>query len=189
MRRFDFLVVCTLSLTVLLSGCAAQRTLTQTPRSATEQLLLSAAAERSATQIAGPDVHGARVYLEVSGLTKDAEFAREIVASELQTRGAVIVMEATKATHTVRIVVQALGTDQTEAFVGVPAMSGLIPIPEITLFKRNRQTARSRLRFTVIDALTGQTIGQVQEVEGKTVFTRLTILAFTFEWSDVVDLP
>jgi hypothetical protein len=189
MRGVDFLVICALSLTALVSGCAAQRTLTQTPRSATEQLLLSAAAERSATQIVSPDVQGTRVYLEVTGLTKDAEFARDTVANELQARGAVIVTEATKATHTVRIVVQALGTDQTESFFGVPAMSGIIPIPEIVLFKRNRQTARSRLRFTVIDARTGQTVGQAQEVEGRTVFTRLAILAFAFEWSDVVDLP
>lgn len=190
MRQLGFLVIFAFSLTILASGCAtAKRTGTETARSATEQLLLSTAAERSATQIEGTDFHGVRVYLEVTGLTKDADFAKDTVASELQARGAVIVTEVTKATYTVRILVQAFGTDQTESFLGIPAMNSIFPIPEIALFKRRRQTARSRLQFTVIDTRTGQTVGQAQEVEGRTVFTRMTILPFAFEWSDVVGLP
>ncbi len=176
-------------LTGLASGCSAKRTLTQTPRSATEQLLLSTAAERSATQIQGPDFLGVPLYLEVAGLTNDAAFAKETVANELQARGAIVVTEVTKATRTVKILVQALGTDQTETFFGIPAMNSIIPIPEITLFGRHRQIARSRLQFTMIDSRTGQTVGQAQEVEGRTVFTRMTILPFAFEWSDVVGLP
>lgn len=190
MRQLGFLVICALFLTVLVNGCAAKRTLTHTPRSATEQLLLSTAAERSATRIDGLDFQGVRVYLEATGLTHDADFAGDIVASELQARGAVIVMDVAKATHTVKILIQALGTDQTESFFGIPAMNSIFfPIPEIALFARHRQIARSRLRFTVVDARTGQTVGQAQEVEGKTAFTRLTILPFVFEWSDVADLP
>lgn len=190
MRQLGFLAIFAFSLTVLASGCAtAKRTGTETARSATEQLLLSTAAERSATRMEGLDFLGVPLYLEVTGLTKDADFAKDTVASELQARGAVIVTEVTKAMYTVKILVQAFGTDQTESFLGIPAMNAIVPIPEIALFKRRRQTARSRLRYTVIDTRTGQTVGQAREAEGKTTSTRWTILLFAFEWSDVVGLP
>ncbi len=190
MTQSTFLVIFALSFTILVSGCATtKQTGTETPRSATEQLLLSTAAERSATQIEGPVFLGVPLYLEVAGLTNDAAFAKETVASELQARGAIVVTEVTKATYTVRILVQAFGTDQTESFLGIPAMNVIVPIPEIALFKRRRQTARSRLRYIVIDTRTGQTVGRAQEAEGKTTSTRWTILFFAFERSDIADRP
>lgn len=190
MRPLGFLIIIALSLAGLVSGCATvKRTGTETPRSATEQLLLSTAAERSATQIEGPDFLGVPLYLEVAGLTNDAAFAKETVASELQARGAVIVTDATKATYTVKLLVQAFGTDQTESFLGIPAMNAIVPIPEIALYKRRRQTAQSRLRYIVIDTRTGQTVGQAQEAEGKTTSTSWTILFFAFERSDMDDRP
>ncbi len=182
MKRLAFAVV----LVILVSGCTGKRALTHTPPSVIEQLLVAGAAERSASRLQGPDLRGARVYLEATGLTKDAVFARETVAMELQSRGAAVVTEQAKATHIVRILVQALGTDQVETFFGIPKMSSsLLPIPEIALFRRQKQTGRSRLRFTVIDAQTGHAVGEAQAVDGKTAFTHLTILLFGFEWSDV----
>lgn len=189
-RQLGVLVIFAFALTVLGNGCATTKyTDTETPRGATEQLLLSTAAERSATRIKVPDFHGVPLYLEVTGFTKDAEFAKETVASELLARGAVIVTEAAKATYTVKILVQAFGTDQKEWFLGIPAMTAIVPIPEIALFKRRRQTARSRLRYTVIDTRTGRIVGQAQEAEGKTTSIRWTVLFFTFKWSDGAAQP
>lgn len=190
MRNAVILSASAAILAILLSGCMAKRTLTQTPRSGIEQLLLAGAAERAVNRLKGPDLRGAHVSLEVAGMTKDADFAKEAVASELQSRGAVIVSEGIKATHIVKILVLALGTDQSETFIGIPAMNSfLLPIPEITFFRRQRQTARSRLRFTVIEARTGRMVGKAEEVDGETAFSRLTILPLVFEWSDIDDRP
>ena len=59
------------------------------------------------------------------------------------------------------------------------------PCRGIALFRRERQTAQSRFRVTVIDALTGRVIGKTEEVDGRTTFTRLTILPIVLEWSDI----
>ncbi len=186
MRPLAMSVAIAVPLILLLTGCTAKRALTRTPRSAIEQLLLAGAARRAAARLDVPDLSGTTVFLEVAGLTQDAEFAGEIVASELQSRGAVVVPDAANATRIVKVVVLALGTDQTEAFVGIPAMSGvLLPIPEITLLRRRLQTGRSRLRVSAIDARTGRIVGESEEVEGETAFTSLTILPFLFEWSDL----
>lgn len=189
-RQFGVLVMCACAVTVLGNGCATTKYRdTETPRGATEQLLLSTAAERSATKITVPGVLGVPLYLDVTGFTKDAEFAKETVASELLARGAVIVTEAIKATYTVKILVQAFGTDQKEWFLGIPAMTAIVPIPEIALLKRRRQTARSRLRYTVIDTRTGRIVGQAQEAKGKTTSIRWTVLFFTFKWTDGAAQP
>lgn len=174
------------SLVFILTGCMATRTLTQTSRSGIEQLLVAGAARRAATRVNVPELLGTPVYLEVAGLTKDAEFAREVVASQLQSQGALIVSEVANATYIVKLLVLALGTDQTETFVGIPAMSGLLfPIPEMTFYRRQRQTGRSRFRISVIDTRTGKIVGEAEEVDGETAFTRLTILPFLFEWTDL----
>ena len=55
----------------------------------------------------------------------------------------------------------------------------------MTFYRRQRQTGRSRFRISVIDNRTGKIVGEAVEVGGETAFTRLTILPFRFEWSDL----
>ena len=182
--------VAALSLLILPAGCSNKRTLTQTPRSGIEQRLLSGSVERAAIQLEGPDFEDAHVYLEVTGFTQDAAFAREAIASELQTRGAAIVSDAKRAQYVVKVLVQTFGTDRTERFLGIPEMQSLlIPIPEFTLFGWIRQTGVSRLHVTISDARTGRLIGKVEKLSGDTVFNRVTIFPVTFEATDFNDPP
>jgi hypothetical protein len=164
--------------------------LTQTPRGGIEQRLLAGAMERAATRFEGPDFEDTHVYLEVSGLTQDALFAREMIATELQTRGAAIVNDPGRATYIVKVLVKTFGTDRSDRFFGIPAMqSFLIPIPEITLFGWIKQTGLSRLYVTVVDPRTGQLVGKAEKVDAETVFSRITILPLTFEETDFNEPP
>jgi len=177
-------------LLVLSAGCSAKRTLTQTPRSGIEQRLLAGSVERAAIQLEGPDFEGADVYVHVVGLTQDAAYAREAIASELETRGAAIVSDPKRAEYIVKVLVQAFGTDRTDRFLGIPKMeSFLIPIPEFTLFGWIRQTGISRLLVTIADARTGRLIETVKKLSGETVFNRVTIFPVTFEAADFNDPP
>ena len=182
--------VAVLPLLVLLTGCSAKRTLSQTPRTGIEQRLLAGSVERAAIQLEGPDFEDAHVYLEVTGFTQDAAFARETIANELQTRGAAIVTDPKRAEYVVKVLVQAFGTDRTDRFLGIPQMqSFLIPIPEFTLFGWIKQTGVSRLHITITDARTGRLIGKVEKLSGETVFNRVTIFPVTFEATDFNDPP
>jgi hypothetical protein len=182
--------VVALTLLLLLTGCTAKRTLTQTPRTGIEQRLLAGSVERAAIQLEGPDFEDAPVYLEVTGFTQDAAFAREAIASELQTRGAAIVSDPNRAQYVVKVLVQAFGTDRTDRFLGIPQMqSFLIPIPEFTLFGWIKQTGVSRLHVTVVDARTGRLIGRAENLSGETVFSRVTIFPVTFEATDFNEPP
>ena len=182
--------VAVLPLLIFSAGCSAKRTLSQTPRTGIEQRLLAGSVERAAIQLEGPDFEDTHVYLEVTGFTQDAAFAREAIANELQTRGAAIVSDPKRAEYVVKVLVQAFGTDRTDRFLGIPQMqSFLVPIPEFTLFGWIRQTGVSRLHVTIADARTGRLIGAVEKLSGETVFNRVTIFPVTFEATDFNDPP
>jgi hypothetical protein len=175
---------------VVLAGCSNKRTLSQPPRSAIEQRLLAGAIERAAIRLEGPDFENAVVYLEVSGLTQDAAFVREALATELQTRGAAIVSDPGKANYIVKVLVEAFGIDRSDRFVGIPELNSfLVPIPEITLFNWIKQRGISRLYVTVVDARTGRLVGKAEKLDGETVFNRMTILPVSFEASDFNEPP
>jgi hypothetical protein len=182
--------VAALPLLILSTGCSAKRTLTQTARTGIEQRLLAGSVERAAIQLEGPDFEDAEVYLEATGFTQDAAFAREAIASELQARGATIVFDPKVAKYVVKVLVRAFGTDRTDRFFGIPEMkSFLIPIPELTLFGWIRQTGVSRLHVTIADARTGHLIGMVEKLSGETVFNRVTIFPVSFEEADFNESP
>lgn len=183
-------VVIGISLLVLLAGCTAKRTLTQPLRSPIEQRLLAGSIERAAMGLEGPDFEDADVFVEVTGFTQDAFFAREAMARELQTRGAAIVSDPGKADYIVKVLIKAFGIDRSERFFGVPQMSGfLLPVPEITLFNSIKQNGISRLSVTVVDRRTGRLVGRTEKLNGETVFNRVTIFPVTFEASDFNEPP
>src|SRR5437899_2055864 len=86
LRRF----VCCLLL-LLVSGCAFSRTPSQTVRTATEQLLLSQAIERSLHDLSVPLAEGSTVMIETVGfavpptafIPSDLNYARDTVAGRL----------------------------------------------------------------------------------------------------------
>jgi hypothetical protein len=178
-------------LTLLLwTACTAKRTLTQPPRSAIEQRLLAGSIERAAIGFEGPDFENAVVYVEVTGLTQDALFAREAMVSELQTRGAAVVSEPGKANYIVKVLIDAFGIDRSERFFGLPQLNGfLLPVPEFTLFSWIKQNGISRLSVTVVDARTGRLVGRAEKLHADTAFNRMTIFPFTFETSDYHEPP
>jgi hypothetical protein len=175
---------------ILLTGCTAKRTLTQPPRSAIEQRLLAGSIERAAIGFEGPDFENAVVYVEVTGLTQDATFAREAMASELRTRGAAVVSDPTKANYIVKVLIEAFGIDRSERFFGLPQLNGfLLPVPEFTLFNWIKQNGISRLSVTVVDSRTGRLVGRAEKLHGGTAFNRMTIFPITFETSDFHEPP
>ena len=178
----------------LLSACAPTRDTSKSLRSATEQLLLSQAVERSLEEVTVPMLKDATVALEVAGLTSDQFYVRDAVAAHLAGKvGAKIRSHQADAKYLVRVMVQALGTELDQSFFGMPQVEGgLIPIalPELPLYKFVRQVGYVRYALHVYDIATGQLALATPWFTKTAASRQYTVLFFfTFRTSTLIDPP
>lgn len=184
----------------LVTGCAALQQQTGTARSANEQLLLTQAIEQGLAQAHLPLLQGTELSLEATGLTSpsvagknsdDIEFAKELVDSWLLSQG--FRRAVGKKGHEVRVIIQSLGTQQAETFIGIPAITSyIIPfaLPELALFKASRQRSLARFRLDVIDLNTGRLVYATPSYEGDAYLNQYILLfGFTFRLTDLVPPP
>lgn len=167
---------------LLLTACAPAREQSKTSRTATEQLLLSQALERSLSGVSVPLPDGSSVAVETAGL-KDTDFAftRELVASRLGLLGLRVQKKEEVANYLVRVIVQTLGTDQENSFFGMPPVTSvLLPfaLPELPIYKYEHQQAAVRLRLEIFERATGRFITSTRWYEGLTYFDHYTLLFF-----------
>ena len=98
-----------------------------------------------------------------------------------------------EARYLLRVVVEALGTEQGETFFGMPPVqSVLIPfaLPQITVYEEQRQRGYVRFTIDVYDARTGELIRSIPWYEGSAYYNQYTVFFFfSFERSDLVATP
>lgn len=98
-----------------------------------------------------------------------------------------------EARYLLRVVVEALGTEQGKTFFGMPPVqSVLIPfaLPQITLYEEQRQQAYARFTIDVYDARTGELIRSTPWYEGSAYYNQYTVFFFiSFKGSDLVATP
>lgn len=190
---------------VALTGCSATRETTRTFRTSVEQLLISQSVERGLNAAADVLPPKRSVVVEVAGLTDDHQFAREIVVEWLRQQGWQIATkerkeegkktkeEGTPERYLVHVLMYALGTEQAQSFLGIPATQGtLIPIsiPELAVYKAQRQHGYARFAFNLIETPSGRLIAASPVLEGTVYFNQYTVLfAFTFHKTDIVPPP
>lgn len=158
----------------------------------TEQLLVSKAIKRSA-ELAKPEISpGTSIILDVTGLTKDQKFMANILAGWLGRKGIVVRPQQEDATIRVRVIIQSLGTRQDIKFFGLPkAQSPFLPItlPELALWKRDKQQGFSRFYLDMFDAETDKFLGTTEPYIGSVTQTSYTVLFF-FDWTNTdLDQP
>ncbi len=199
-----------------LAGCALIQEMSKTPRTATEQLLLSQAVEQALAPLALSLPEGTAVSLEVSGLQTDRAhfhideqddkfgvidspswdlaFVRDLVAGRLGELGYRIqTRDKEEATHVVRVLVQAMGTNQGKTFFGIPPVqSVLIPfaLPQLTLYQKLNQVAHVRFHVQMFDAATGRFVNSTPILRGTTYYDQYTVLFFfSFKITDLIAPP
>lgn len=199
-----------------LAGCGFVQEVSKTPRTATEQLLLSQAVEGALADLALPLPEGTSVSLEISGLQTDRAhlhldeedvkfgvidspswdlaFVRDLVAGRLGELGYRIQTRPDGgATHVVRVLVQAMGTNQGKTFFGMPSVqSVLIPfsLPQLTLYQELSQLAHVRFHVQIFETATGRFIDSTPMLRGSTYYDQYTVLFFiTFKITDLIAPP
>lgn len=180
-------------LVLLTSGCAFTRTPTQTPRTATEQLLLSQAIERSLHDLSIPLTEGSSVIVETVGFAvpptsivpSDLTYVRDAVAGQLGRLGFRIHPQAEESRYIVRVLVQSLGTVQGETFFGMPSVQSVIipfSLPELTLYKAQVQSGYMRYSIDLYDAASGRLIRSTPWYAGSSYYNQYTFL-FIFKYN------
>ena len=200
-----------------LAGCAISREPTRTPRTSIEQLLLGYAVQRSMNALSLPLAAEESVAVEVAGFPTDRVVLQDRFIGEpnalpveaIPATGLVVVhslaegrlgvlgfqlqQSRQQATYFLRLLVLTLGTDQAQTFFGMPAVQGgLLPValPELTLFKAQRQKAYMRYRIDIYESASGRFIRSTPWYEGSAYFNQYIVLFFiSFRSTDLPQAP
>src|SRR4051812_40160233 len=112
-------------LALALTGCGTTK-MTDTPRSATEMLLVSQAVDYAVARIDFSPLAGQAVFLDASALEKDVVdkgYLISLVRQQLLAHGALIQEERWRALYVLELRVGAIGTDRNSVMLGTPAVS------------------------------------------------------------------
>ncbi len=151
---------------------------------AIEQFLKTQAVEQSlhakdATTLPLPK--GATVKLKTTGLTIEQRFLIGAVSQWLGEQGFRLPPENQEATYKIQILVQSLGTEQSQSFFGMPPVqSVLLPfaLPEIAIYKAHYQLGFTRFRLDIFETTSGQFIRSTPWLQASTFYNEYTLLFF-----------
>lgn len=175
-----------------LGGCAVERV--STPgRTATEELLISAAADRAAAGLAEQVPPNVKVLLgTVSVAAVDERYATFAIRDRLIRRGVILVDDRASADMVIEVRMGALSTDERSTFLGtpqlqLPAVPGVattgIPLPSLNIFKRTETKAVAKFAATGYDAKTGEMVVATEPQLGYSQKVDWVIL-FLLSWTN-----
>lgn len=155
---------------LFVSGCGTTRQ-TETPRTATEMLLLSNAVDQTVSEFDLSYLSGKEVFLDTTYLDTavDKGYVISSIRQHMMASGVKVVDTKEKASYVVEARTGALGTDSHSVMVGVPQMTipQVVPVPgvpssvpEIPLAKRTKQTGVAKLALFAYHRDSGQIVWQ-----------------------------
>lgn len=156
-------------------------------RSATEQLIISTAADRGIEQINFGVPAGARTFVDSYIDGPDAKYVLGAIRDRLIRQGALPVADRGAADWIVELRAGALSMDQSATLFGLPSFDAPIPLtgatktPEIALFKRARRVGVAKLAATSYPAKGGAAVSS-GPVHGFSQATKWTVLVL-ISWS------
>jgi len=176
-----------LALAGLATGCiSAAHYSTDTPRSATEQLLVTTAAERAVDRLSWPDVRDRRVAVEVvSPNEKDAGYLKAALEAKARELGAQVV-PAEEAEWILAARAGALGTERRDLALGIPEIPTPFGItPGISFYEHRRQRGWAQVRLAARDADGGVIAASDAPVLTNAFRSSHRIILFVIERDDI----
>ncbi|HJT30791.1 MAG TPA: DUF6655 family protein [Pirellulales bacterium] len=159
-----------LSLYLAVAGCGTTKW-SDTPRTATEQLIISTAIDRAINNIDFKPLAGKTVYFDATYLTGvvDMNYVISSMRQRMLAQGCVLKVNKDEADYVVEARAGAVGTNQHNVLIGIPAISvptaGLMPgvpsaIPEIPFAKTTDQKGVAKIAAFAYNQHTGQAVWQ-----------------------------
>jgi hypothetical protein len=153
----------------LACGCGTTR-VTDTTRTATEQLLISNSIDDSVSRLDFSLLAGKRVYLDpqyLDGIT-DKGYLISSLRQQLLACGCLLQEDRKKATYVVEARAGSVGTDRSDMLVGIPQMSipSVLPgipgamIPEVALAKKSNRRAVAKVAVFAYNRISGDPVWQ-----------------------------
>ena len=152
-----------------LTGCGTTRN-TDTPRSATEQLLISKAVDETVSGLDFRALAGKTVFFDTQFLdptVADRNYLISSIRQHLLASGALLQEDRNKATYVVEARAGAVGTDRNSVLLGVPQMAVpvIVPgqpsqIPEIPIAKWSDQKGIAKIAVFAFNRQTGRPLLQ-----------------------------
>ncbi|MCP4717346.1 MAG: hypothetical protein GY868_19660 [Deltaproteobacteria bacterium] len=177
MIRTTALLLTCLIMAFLTTGCLYNRYLTNSKRSATEQLLLTETMHAAVEQLTIPDVNGLKTAVEVVSLAPDEEpYLRCLVEEKLRRAGALIApAEGASAVYLVQV--GTIGTISRETTVGIPSvpLGPGLATPALPFVRILKQHGYTKLRLSSYDRVTGKHL-----TAGEPVITQKNFDVFGF---------
>jgi hypothetical protein len=137
---------------IFFAGCAS-RVLTNTPRSAVEQLLLTRAVDKALDRFELSELDGAKVFPEFANLKAyDQEYIKVATRARLAGLGATLVEDASGADYVVEVASGGLGIEYKSGTVGLPPLpvpNSPLATPAANAYRTTEQTAIVKLLIFV----------------------------------------
>lgn len=145
-----------------LAGCTTITT-TNTPRTSTEQLLISNAIDGALDKINFTPFAGTKVYLEekyVEGV--DSKYLIASIRHRVLHAGARLVSKPDEADVVLELRNGGIGTASQDSYVGTPQIGipGMVSLPEVKLLERKRQQGAAKIGLVAYDPRTGEILGE-----------------------------
>jgi len=176
-----------------LGACSTERE-TSPARTATEQLLISSAADRAAEKLALAIPADKKVFVDAGYFEgTDSKYALAAIRDSLLKKGVALVDKKEAADAVVEPRAGALSIDESETLVGLRSfevpipLAGPLKLPEIALFKRAERKGVARFAATSYDTKNGHLIASSDPKSGFSHKKEWTVLLFITWFTD--DLP
>lgn len=179
---------------LLFCGCTIS-TMTNPPRSVSEQLLISTAADRAINAYGFFTFTDKRVFVDGTYLDSyDSKYVLGTVRDALSRAGARLVNSMTNSEIVVEPRSGALSVDSGSSLLGIPqigapaATTGAVVIPEIAIYKSTHQKAIAKLALLAYSTKTGERFFSSGTLFGKSYSNEYKLLLGLVEWVHT-DIP
>ncbi len=178
-----------LSACLLSSGCSLSPVPNPTQPSGVTQQLLMRSLERALARLDIERLKSQTITIEVFNHAGPEVLIKEFVTTWLRAHGVRLVEGLPDVK--VKAFASVLGTDTDQSLFGVPAFQAPVvnvPVPEIALFKWQRNRGVAELRLFEFDAKTDALVGAPPVATGRAKLDKYTVLIFIgFTVTDVDD--
>ncbi|MDR4459798.1 MAG: hypothetical protein MRJ67_04645 [Nitrospirales bacterium] len=169
----------------LFSACAPVKELPNPDQAtAIEQFLITQAVDRSLNNESAtplPLQPEETVTLDTTDLTVEKSVFIGALGQWLGEQGLLLTPEAKHANYRIQVLIQSLGTEQSQSFFGIPPIQSVVipfALPEIALYKAQYQTGFTRFRLDIFENTTGKFIRSTPWFEATTYFNEYTLFFF-----------
>jgi hypothetical protein len=178
---------------IVFTGCSSS-TMTNPPRSVTEQLLLSTAADRAIASVPLVDFAHKKVFVDGTYFESyDSKYVIGSIRDALSRAGAFLVGAASNSDIIVEARSGGLSVDASESLVGIAQtglpipLAGVMSIPELSIYKSDRQHSIAKLALLAYSAHTLEHVFSSGPMVGKS-YNKYYKLLGIIQWT-TTDIP